>query len=343
MFTFVECSAQQRGAWDACVRSFGGSYCHLFGWKGVFERTYGLRTHYLAIQSAASAETWYALLPVAIMPRLPGGITRAVSLPYCNYGGLLAAPGVEAAPLKAAAVRHLSRLGVDQLEFRELAPGAPDPTEVTMVLAMPENVELLWQKIGDKVRNQVRKAQRASLTLRWGRDQGDILYDIYARNMGRLGTPVHSPRFIREILAAFGESADVLTVRQGDQPIGAMLVIKQGVTWSDPFASCLHEFNALNPNMLLYWEALRLTCESGGRKFDFGRSQKNAGTYRFKRQWGAEEIALNYHAYRNGIPLPAVSTSFYRSPAASLLAGMWQRLPGGIQRRAGPLVRRWMA
>lgn len=342
MPSFVECSSAQEETWNAFVGLSGGSYCHLFGWKQVLERSYGLRTHYLAMPSTRVSTPWAAILPVAIMPRLPGGTIKAVSLPYCNYGGLLAAPGEDAASLKAAAIRHLSTLGIEQLELRELAPSAIEATEVTMMLMMPDSVESLWKKIGDKARNQVRKAQRAGLTLRWGRDQADALYSIYAQNMGRLGTPVHSLRFIREILAAFGESADVLTVRLGDQPIGAMLVLKQGGTWSDPFASCLTEFNALSPNMLLYWEALRLTCESGGKKFDFGRSQKNAGTYRFKKQWGAEEIALNYQTYLHGQPVQASSTQFYRSPAASLLAGAWRHLPGAIQRGAGPLVRRWM-
>lgn len=338
-FSIIECGDESLAGWGVFVDKVSGTYCHLFGWKQVFERAYGLKTYYLAF---LSADTWVAVLPVTVMPRLPGSEVKAVSLPYCNYGGLLTAPGVDADSLKAAAIKYLNNLGVGKIEFRELAPSLPDAGEVTMVLALPESSELLWKQVGDKVRNQVRKAQRAGLTLRWGADQGGDLYAIYAKNMGRLGTPVHSPKFVKEILANLEGHADVLTVRHEDQPIGAMLVLKHGETWSDPIASCLTEFNSLNPNMLLYWEALRAACDAGAKSFDFGRSHKDSGTYRFKKQWGAKEIALNYHSYRNGVLLSLASTSFYRGQSASNLASIWRRLPAFIQGQLGPVVRRWL-
>lgn len=338
-FSIVECGAESSAAWDSFVEKASGTYCHLFGWKRVFERTYRLQTHYLAF---LSAETWLGVLPLAVLPRLPGGAVKAVSLPYCNYGGLLAVPGVDVEQLKAAAVKYLTRLGVGKIEFRDIAPNMVDAIEVTMILALPENSELLWKQIGDKARNQVRKAQKAGLMLRWGRDQGDDLYAIYAKNMGRLGTPVHSPKFIKEILSSLGELADVLTVRHEDRAIGAMLVIKHGDTWTDPMASCLAEFNKFNPNMLMYWEALRAACDAGAKSFDFGRSHKDSGTYRFKKQWGASEVALNYHSYVGAMLLPSVSTNFYRGQSASKLASIWQKLPTFFQMRLGPVVRRWL-
>lgn len=339
MFAIVECTAHDASVWDAFVANATGTYCHQFGWKHVVERTYGLKTYYLAFRST---DTWLGVLPLAIMPRLPGGTLKAVSLPYCNYGGLLSAPGVNAEPLKTAAIEYLTRVGVSKIEFRDIAPDMTDASEVTMILTFPENAEILWKQVGDKARNQVRKAQRAGLTLRWGRDQGDDLYTIYANNMGRLGTPVHSPKFVREILANFGEQADVLTVRHEGQAIGAMLLIKHGDTWADPMASCLAEFNKFNPNMLMYWEALRVACDAGAQSFDFGRSHKDSGTYRFKKQWGANEVALHYHSYKNGLLLPSASTNFYRGQSASKLANIWRHLPDLVQNQLGPVVRRWL-
>ena len=337
-FSIIECGVENSTAWDCFVKNASGTYCHLFGWKQVFERAYGLRTHYIAFRSA---EDWLGIFSFVIMPRLPGGAVKALSLPYCNYGGLLAAPGVDAESLKATALRHLASMGVSKVEFRDIAPGLADASEVAMILALPQNSELLWKQVGE-LRSQVRKAQRSGFTLRWGREQGDDLYAIYAKKMGCLGTPVHSPKFVREILASLGECADVLTVRHEDQPIGAMLVIKHGDTWAAPMASCLAEFNSLNPNMLMYWEALRAACDTGAKLFDFGRSHKDSGTYRFKKQWGTNEIALYYHSYENGVLLPSVSTDFYRGPGASKLASIWRLLPVFIQRQLGPAVRRWL-
>lgn len=339
-FSIVECTVASADIWDNFgKKASGGTYCHVFSWKQVFERAYGLQTHYLAF---CSGDTWLGILPIAVMPRLPGCEAKAVSLPYCNYGGLLAAQGVEVEVLKAEAVKYLHGMGINRIEFREVALGVVDSREVTMILRLAENTGFLWKQVGDKVRNQVRKAQRSGLTLRWGRDQADDLYAIYAENMGRLGTPVHSPKFVKEILSSLGEIADVLTVRHEDRAIGAMLVIKHGDTWADPIASCLAEFNKFNPNMLMYWEALRAACDAGVKSFDFGRSHKDSGTYRFKKQWGASEVALNYHSYVGGMLLPSVSTNFYRGQSASKLASIWQKLPTFVQMLLGPVVRRWL-
>jgi len=338
-FQVFDCREEESEIWDAFVEKASGTYCHLFGWKKVIERTYGLKTHYLTFRSA---DIWLAILPLAIMPRLPGGAVKAVSLPYCNYGGLLASSGVDAEPLKTVAIRYLIGMGVGKFELRDIAPGIADAAEVTMILSLPESSELLWKQVGDKVRNQVRKAQRSGLILRWGREQGDDLYAIYAKNMGRLGTPVHSPKFVKEILANLGEHADVLTVRYKERAIGAMLVIKHGDTWADPMASCLTEFNPLNPNMLMYWEVLRAACAGSAKWFDFGRSHKDSGTYRFKKQWGANEVPLQYHSYENGVLLPLASTDFYHGQSASKLASIWRQLPNFVQLQLGPAVRRWL-
>ena len=333
------CDSSVRDEWNRFVVQSRGSYCHLYEWRAVFEKAYGLSTRYLAIKDRGES---VGILPLAIMPKLPMGVVKAVSLPYCNYGGLLVAHGLDAEQLKAAAIKYLTGCGIGKIELRDIAPGMVNAAEVTMTLTLPENSVLLWKKIGDTARNQVRKAQKAGLTLRWGRDQGDDLYAIYAKNMGRLGTPVHSPKFIKEILSSLGEQADVLTVRHEERAIGAMLVIKHGGTWADPMASCLTEFNKFNPNMLMYWESLRAACDTGAKSFDFGRSHKDSGTYRFKKQWGASEVALNYHSYVDGMLLPSVSTNFYRGQSASKLARIWQKLPSLVQMRLGPVVRRWL-
>ena len=40
--------------------------------------------------------------------------------------------------------------------------------------------------------------------------------------------------------------------------------------------------------MLLYWEVLKLAIDRHYRVFDFGRSSRDSGTFRFKQQWGAQ-------------------------------------------------------
>lgn len=335
----VECGAIEAAAWDDFIARTNGTYCHLYGWKAVLERSYALQTWYLTFRSG---DEWIGVLPLALMPHLPGRRAKAISLPYCNYGGIVTAPHTDPAVLRAGASGYLRALGVRTIEFRERAQDPATSAEVCMLRRLPVTVEQLWAEVGVKVRNQVRKAERSELSIHWGQDQAGSLYEIYAVKMGELGTPVHSPRFIDEILRSLGGRADILTVKYQGRPIAAMLIIKFHDTWIDPLAASLAEFKAKNANMLLYWEALRAACEAGAKEFDFGRSYRGSGTYNFKKQWGAKEAGLIYYTYHDGRVVQAAATNFYRSKAASTLAKIWQVLPEPAQRRLGPTIRRWL-
>jgi len=59
-----------------------------------------------------------------------------------------------------------------------------------------------------------------------------------------------------------------------------------------PWASALREANPLSANVLLYWHMLKFSIERGFKVFDFGRSTPDAGTFHFKKQWGAEPLEL---------------------------------------------------
>lgn len=328
----------ERIRWNDFVNENSGSYCHQYEWRLVLQNAYRLKTFYLAITQGSD---WVGILPLAVIPGI--GRQKAVSVPYCNYGGLLVAQTADVNHVKNAALAFLRHQGIHLLEVRELCKmGGISSGGVTMLLDLPKVSDALWKRIGDKARNQVRKAQRSGLEVQWGREQASDLYGIYAENMGRLGTPVHARAFVDGILMAFGDQADVLTVRLQGRAIAAMLVLKYGDTWIDPIASGLVEFKKFNPNMLLYWEALKQAISVGTRRFDFGRSQRESGTYKFKSQWGAVATPLNYYSYVNGIQVASASTDIYRGSKAAIFSKVWSKLPSHIQLVLGPKIRRYI-
>jgi FemAB-related protein (PEP-CTERM system-associated) len=338
-FSSRSLTPSERGLWTDFVARNSGNYCQVLEWQRVLAVSYRLETHFLMFFDAGIP---VGLLPLAVIPSLFS--RKAVSLPFCNYGGLLVAGNFDKQRVLQSALDYLGARGIARIEFRDLR-GLADgksSSEVTLLLDLPETQELLWKNVGDKARNQVRKAERAGLAAHWGPDQAGDLYDIYAENMGRLGTPVHARAFVDGILDAFGERADVLTVRLGGQAVAAMLVLKHDDTWADPIASSRVEFKHLNANMLLYWEALRQAMLSGAKRFDFGRSKKESGTYRFKRQWGAREAPLDYYTYVDGVRVESASTDAYRGGKAALFAKFWTRLPSSFQRLVGPEIRRFI-
>ena len=70
---------------------------------------------------------------------------------------------------------------------------------VPCLVAVDRDPDELWKAIGAKVRNLVRKAERAGLSARPGDPATDLdaFYDVFARNMRDLGTPVYAAHFFR--------------------------------------------------------------------------------------------------------------------------------------------------
>jgi serine/alanine adding enzyme len=72
------------------------------------------------------------------------------------------------------------------------------------------------------------------------------------------------------------------------------------------------------------------------RLFDMGRSTPNEGTFKFKAQWGAEPVPLNWE-YRLLTPgeLPNVSPA---NPKYQFAIALWQKLPLAVTMRVGPMI-----
>ena len=89
--------------------------------------------------------------------------------------------------------------------------------------------------------------------------------------------------------------------------------------------------------MLLYWEAIKNAIESNCDVFDFGRSSPESGTFRFKKQWGAEPLPLYWYYHINKGEIPNVNPN---NPKFSLLVNTWKCLPLSIANSLGPKITR---
>jgi FemAB-related protein (PEP-CTERM system-associated) len=212
--------------------------------------------------------------------------------------------------------------------------------KVNLALALPSDPDRLWRQIDGKVRNQVRKAERSGLRLEVdGPKFLDPFYECFAANMRDLGSPVHGRAFFRAIFESFGDDARTVLVRQGERVLGGLVALSFKDRLVVPWASTLREHRALCPNMLLYWGILRRACEEGFAWFDFGRSTRGSGTYRFKRQWGAIEEPLFWYSISLG---GSQSAPAGNERHRALLADLWRRLPFPVSRWLGPRLRRYL-
>ena len=312
---------------------------HLWGWREVFERTFGHEACYLAA-TMSEGGPMVGILPLVGMKSLLFG-RFGVSLPFVNYGGVVADDEVVARALVDEAIRIAQARRWKHLELRHLDQRFSDLEakrhKVAMYLQLAENETKQWEAIDRKVRNQVRKAQKSNFTTAVGGAElvGEF-YQVFARNMRDLGTPVYARRLFEDLARLFPEQVKLYVVRDKTTPIAASLTFRWRNMVEVPWASSLKEFRSQCPNMLLYWEMLRTAVTDGVKVFDFGRSTPDEGTFHFKRQWGAEPRPMCWEYWLpDGQTLPDQSP---KNPKFAAAISLWQRLPVGVTTVLGPPI-----
>ena len=324
--------------WDAFVLSHpDATGCHIWGWRRVFERAFGHETVYLAARREGAI---VGVLPlVAFRSWIFGRFM--VSLPFVNYGGVLAADAGARAALVDAATREAAGRGCRHVELRHTTrqlPALPlKQHKVSMTLELPPDAGQAWEQLDRKVRNQVRKAQKSELTaVVGGRELLDEFYGIFAVNMRDLGTPVYGRAFFGRVLEEFAAAARVHVVRKGAEPVAAGITIGFRQTVEVPWASSLRAYRTLSPNNLLYWSIIEQAIADGRRTLDFGRSTPHEGTYEFKRQWGAVPSPLFWeYALVTGADVPDQSPA---NPKFKPAIELWKRLPVPVATAIGPHI-----
>jgi FemAB-related protein (PEP-CTERM system-associated) len=311
---------------------------HRFAWQQTLVRSFGHPCYYLA--SVDGEGKWHGVLPLIHMQsRMFGNFL--VSLPFLNYGGLLCQNDEAKALLLEEAERLRRSCGAEYVELRHVASQSghlrTKQHKVTMVLTLAGTEQEQWKAFDPKLRNQIRKAQKSGLRFRHGRlDLLDDFYEVFARNMRDLGTPVYAKRFFENILKAFPDTTCIFVVVREARTIAAGIASWFRDRFEVPWASSLREFKSLCPNNMLYWEAIRFAIAKGFQEFDFGRSTPDEGTYHFKKQWGAVAVPLHWQ-YLIGErgSLPSLSPD---NPKYRIAIRVWQGLPVSLTKLIGPSI-----
>ncbi len=187
------------------------------------------------------------------------------------------------------------------------------------------------------MRNQVRKGEKSGLVISsGGQDLLEAFYDVFARNMRDLGTPVFGIELFEETLRTFPDNSRVFCAYDGTTPVAASIVHWRGGSAEVIWASALRESNRLSANVLLYWHTIQFAIAQRCTMFEFGRCTPGEGPFHFKRQWGAEPRPLVWEYWHAG-PKADVEKS-PRNPKYRAAVAVWQRLPVGVTRLVGPRI-----
>jgi FemAB-related protein (PEP-CTERM system-associated) len=329
-------------SWNAFVRSQAGwTHFHLYEWKHAVEEVFGHECIYLAQLSGDGALE--GVLPlVRVKSKLFGHFL--VSMPFVNYGGPLGLP--EAVQNLADHAVELARNNnADLLELRsprDIGLSLPvSHRKVTVILDLPaHDPNLLWRQFKAKLRTKVRRAAKEGIQVRFGTDQIEPFYSVFARNMRDLGTPALPRKWFDQIARVFEDAVWCACAYLDGKPVASGYGLRWGVEYEMTWGAALWEYNRIRPNLVLYWNYMQRAIDVGVTRFNFGRCTPGGGTHQFKLQWGSREETLWWyqHQGREGTAgTPSPDDARY-----ALGPRIWKRLPVRLATAVGPSIVRYI-
>jgi FemAB-related protein (PEP-CTERM system-associated) len=338
-------TAADSTSWDQYVQKHKDhSPYHLFAWLAAIDTAYSHQVYYFVAKQNLKI---VGVLPMVNI-RIPFKGSSLCSLPFCDVGGCLVDNEEIQTALELKVTELKKQINAKTIEYRERAE-VIDKTQfegkkVSMLLPLPATSDELFSGFKAKLRSQIRKAEKNGLTYELGKNQQfiDEFYAVFSENMLRLGSPVHSKKWIESICEQYKDQCIIAVVKLDGVPVGAGVVLFSHHKACIPWASTRADYNRLSPNMMLYWALLKFVTEQKCNEFDFGRSTFNEGTYRFKQQWGAKPVLLEWREDNQTKPQTTEDTTG-NNRLKALVESIWKKLPLSLANYIGPKLRRYIS
>lgn len=326
-------------SWDRFVATLPqATFFHRAGWRRVFEKAFGLSTHYTYAERDGAI---VGVLPLVHMRSRLFGNTLG-STPFLVEGGAVAEDVETARLLEEHATELRDRLGATSLEMRGPCADPEGWIEradlyVNFRKPISGDSDANMAAIRRKQRAMIRKGLNLGLASTADHD-ADTLHRVYAESVHALGTPVFPRRYFRLLCQVFGEDAEIVTIRDGEAPVASVLSFYHRDMVMPYYGGGTAAARLKAGNDVMYWEVMRRGAERGCRVFDFGRSKVGTGAYDFKANWGFTPEPLRYrYRLRPGAALPNLNPT---NPKYRLVIEAWKRLPLPVANAIGPFIAR---
>jgi serine/alanine adding enzyme len=322
-------------------RQVDADISHHPAWASIFRATFGLDTVLLTVRQGSAI---VGGVPLVLFDQPLTG-KAAISMPYLNYGGLLADDAEIAEQLLAACREFANGAGLDYLELRHTGKSITklaDSTiqnRVTFRLEIGAAAEDVLRGLKKQLRTRLRKVDQMNLTAYQGKGRLDHFYGLFAEAMREHGTPVLPKRFFALVLDHLGENANIMLAYRGNRAVGGKIFFRFRDRITMVWGCFPNRHKHLLANYFLTRELIRQYAGGEYTLLDFGRSSRSGGGYSYKSNWQKEEIPI-YTDYIASDPtrIPNLKPENARF---KLAVALWKRMPLGLTRLLGPRLSRY--
>jgi CelD/BcsL family acetyltransferase involved in cellulose biosynthesis len=344
-FDVSELESGEEQTWNAVVDgSDWGTFFHTSWWKNTLQTALGLKAVYLKAEIGDGI--------VGIWPNFVdrSGRWNRLSMPHSDYGGPCVVDGnvevIDAlydgllrlrGPLKVASISFLMAAEAPHHQRIRKLGFSPVETLCSFRLDLEHGPSALWSKVTGTERTAVRKAEKQGIFVREASAASD-LEDYYALHLvtsSRAQFTAFPRSLFSEILRYLvpnGKAKILLAEKSGRIIAGTIVMLHKGIAHAWNLSSDPQALKSA-ANELLIWNAVKLTCELGMKKFDFGTTPTDprSGIHLFKRRFNGRQLSisrersiispflrLSYRAYSTRLGLKWVKSRLYDSVRRSL-------------------------
>jgi lipid II:glycine glycyltransferase (peptidoglycan interpeptide bridge formation enzyme) len=175
-----------------------------------------------------------------------------------------------------------------------------DHLNILIDLQKPE--DKLWAEIHSKRRNEIRKANKESITveLRYDIESLKMSYSILKKVYRRARIPIDNFSFLKAIFDVTDNNSGLrnFVAIFNQKIIGCMLTLVFNKTIYDFYAGSLEDFYEKHPNDIIPWEVFKWGKNNGYTLFDFGGAGKPDipyGVRNYKIKFGG--LLVNFGRY----------------------------------------------
>ena len=315
------------------------NFFHGSAWARVLSKTYGHRPLYL--RGSRNNKTAFLLPMMEVNSALTG--RRGVCLPFTDLCG----PLVFDVAVLPTLVDKLREFACERRwQHFELRGCGGVPTDATAAVAfyghtlgLHRSAETISAGFASAIRRAIRKAERSELRMQVAHTRESVceFYRLHVRTRRRHGVPPQPISFflrIWEEVILPGLGFVSLAWRRA-KPIAAAMFFCRAGRAVYKFGASDETFQALRPNNLVMWEAIRFLLRQGARSLHFGRtSLHHEGLRRFKLAWGTTEETIRYFRFDLRRGAWAVS----RDKTAGFHNVVFGHLPLALNRLAGTVI-----
>jgi FemAB-related protein (PEP-CTERM system-associated) len=324
---------------DFARRQTGFTHFHLSRWRDVIREVFGHECLYFVARDGSALA---GILPlVRVKSRLFGHYL--VSMPFLNYGGPLGTnDGIRALAAHATEIAKRDQVKLLELRSRVELPIDLEAShrKITVVPDLEATPERTFKGFDSKLRSQIRRPQKEGVVVKFGSDQVEPFFRVFAHHMRDLGTPAQPLRLFETIARTFPDDSWFSCAYLRDEPVACGCGFQFGSEFEMTWASSLRRFNRESPNMAVYWATMERAIGLGLTQFNFGRCTPGSGTHKFKRQWGGRDEPLWWYGLSRDAQ--GATTPSPNEGAFSWGPRLWRHLPEKVATAIGPAIVRYI-